>query len=136
MQSPAPQTREYPVIQDRYKAFFTDGLSLILIAYTGLQVVESLETVPPVSEATLGTLLFVLYEPLMVASVGGTIGHYALSLRVRDAEDDERRLPLYRAFMRFGMKFLFGTFTLFTISSDERSQALHDKVADAVMIKV
>ena len=66
-----------------------------------------------------------LYEPVMVAWVGGTLGHWALNLRVVDNRT-EGNPGLVKAVGRWLLKGLLGVFTFLSMSLTRRHQALHD----------
>ena len=81
--------------------------------------------------ATRLTLAFVwwgvllLYEPVMVAWFGGTMGHRLQNLRVVD--DSHGGNPhLGKALGRYLLKGILGTVSFFSMSFSRRHQALHD----------
>ena len=68
-----------------------------------------------------------LYEPLMVWRVGGTVGHLATNLRVVD--DATGRNPgLLRAAARFWIKAALGLYSFVTMAFTRRHQAVHDSL--------
>jgi uncharacterized RDD family membrane protein YckC len=71
--------------------------------------------------------MILLYEPLMVWRVGGTVGHLATNLRVVD--DASGRNPgLLRAAARFWIKTALGVLSFVTMLLTRRHQAVHDSL--------
>ena len=68
-----------------------------------------------------------LYEPLLVWRVGGTIGHRAMNLRVVDNRT-RQSVSLPKAVTRYVVKALLGVFSFLTMSLTRRHQAVHDMV--------
>jgi hypothetical protein len=78
--------------------------------------------------------LFIL-EPGLVAWSGGTIGHRAAGLRVRQKEGGSN-LGIVRAVIRFVVKAVAGFLSLAFIMTTRRYQALHDMAGKSVVIDV
>jgi uncharacterized RDD family membrane protein YckC len=71
--------------------------------------------------------VLVLYEPIMVARFGGTLGHRAMNLRVVD--DRTGGNPGFlRALARFVVKTLLGILSFTTMALTRRHQAVHDSL--------
>jgi uncharacterized RDD family membrane protein YckC len=71
--------------------------------------------------------VLLLYEPVLVWRLGGTVGHRAMNLRVVDNRT-EGNVSLFKALARFVIKGLLGTFSFLTMNFSRRHQALHDIV--------
>jgi hypothetical protein len=69
--------------------------------------------------------LVVLYEPLLVAARGATVGQQFCNLRVV-APTRTGRLPLWKAFLRCLLKAVTGLASFATMGATRRNQALHD----------
>lgn len=117
----------YATFPRRLNALSIDAL--ILIAFSALLFLS----LPEGSEhsATRLTLAFVwwgvllLYEPVMVAWFGGTLGHRLQNLRVVD--DSHGGNPhLGKALGRYLLKGILGIISFFSMSFSRRHQALHD----------
>ena len=72
--------------------------------------------------------LFLLYEPVMVAHWGGTLGHRWANLRVV-SENTGGNPGFWRAFFRFIVKSVLGLPSFIFMALTRRHQALHDRVA-------
>lgn len=69
--------------------------------------------------------LLILYEPVLVAFRGYTIGQQLTNLRVV-APTPSGRLPLWKAFLRWLLKAVTGLASFATMGATRRNQALHD----------
>ena len=74
--------------------------------------------------ATLIVCVF-LYEPILVAMAGGTIGHWLMNLRVVDNQSGGN-LGLLKALARTVIKDLLGWLSFVTMAVARRHQSLHD----------
>jgi len=73
--------------------------------------------------AVIGLVL--LYEPVLVAFRGSTIGQQLCNLRVV-APTATGRLPFWKAFLRWLLKAVTGLASFATMGATRRNQALHD----------
>lgn len=93
-----------------------------------------------VGSAVLGNILMpglmaalVLYDPVMVSRLGGTMGHRAVNLRVVDAESG-LRVGFVRAFVRFLLKTILGAASFVFMVVTRRHQAFHDVVSRSAVV--
>lgn len=68
---------------------------------------------------------FLLYEPLSVSLVGGTIGHYLSNLRVVD-DRSHGNVSLAKAVARVVIKAALGWYSFISMAAARRHQAMHD----------
>jgi uncharacterized RDD family membrane protein YckC len=68
---------------------------------------------------------FLLYEPLMVSIMGGTVGHYVSNLRVVD-DRSSGNISLLKAFARLAIKFVLSWWSFVIMTAARRHQAVHD----------
>jgi uncharacterized RDD family membrane protein YckC len=73
-----------------------------------------------------------LYEPVLVAATGSTLGHYLTNLRVADA-DSASNLGFLRAVVRLVFKLLLGPLSFVTMLATRRNQALHDALTHSIV---
>ena len=80
-------------------------------------------------------LLFgiILYEPILVAFTGQTIGHRIFKVKVEKKDGESLSLP--RAIARCYLKYFFGWLSFITVFGQEK-QALHDHLTYSRVIKV
>ena len=108
-----------------------NGLSVdaVVLAVLGVAVFGLIEVFP--GRFLAGMLLVgsfvgaILYEPVQVARLGGTIGHRVMNLRVVDDRTGGR--PTFgRAFVRTWCKGFFGILAFVTMGPSRRHRAIHD----------
>ena len=80
-------------------------------------------------------LIFLLYDPLMTAFNGGTIGHSAANITVRRSNNIDKNIAFPNAMLRFLLKSLLGWISLISISFSDNKTAIHDKAVNSVVIK-
>ncbi|MGH7460378.1 MAG: RDD family protein [Longimicrobiales bacterium] len=127
-------TRHYAVFSSRVRALVID-LSVVVGAIVAGMLL--LELLPGDLAGRIYVILVVVtlfaYEPVLVATIGGTLGHRAQNLRVLDQNSD-RRISLLRAWLRVLIKAVFGLFSFFFMAITRRHQALHDLATRSVIV--
>jgi uncharacterized RDD family membrane protein YckC len=117
----------YARFSRRLRAVLLDALVIASIFYIGALVVHSLAVSDGMRPIFWGVvvLCILLYEPLLVAMTGGTLGHRFTNLRVVDNQTNGNvRFP--KALARAIIKDLLGWFSFVTMTVARRHQALHD----------
>jgi uncharacterized RDD family membrane protein YckC len=120
---PAPR---YARFNRRLRAFLIDWIIALALFFGGMFVAVSSGS-DAVSRA-LGIAIIaalVLYEPVLVSSMGGTLGHIAANLRVVD-QSHGGNLGFARALGRFVVKSLLGWYSFLVMTATRRNQAVHD----------
>lgn len=113
----------------RLNAISVDTVVLVVFSVLIFTLASYLERVD-VARITLVIVwwaVLLLYEPVLVWRLGGTVGHRAMNLRVVDNRT-EGNVSLFKALARFVIKGLLGTFSFLTMNFSRRHQALHDIV--------
>lgn len=128
---PVPLFATFP---RRLNALSTDTVILIVFSIVVFAVLPDGEAHPALRLSLgflwWGTLL--LYEPLMVAWFGGTLGHRLLNLKVVDDRTGANP-SVARAVGRFLIKGLLGILSFLTMSFSKRHQALHDMLTSSTV---
>jgi uncharacterized RDD family membrane protein YckC len=70
-------------------------------------------------------MALLLYEPVLVSRMGGTLGHYFSNLRVVD-ERHRGNVSFLKACARFVVKGLLGWYSFIVMAATRRNQAVHD----------
>ena len=124
LSDPPPLFATFP---RRLLALTVDGLVWLAVIALAAVLGTNLPLGPRTRAALwIGCLLFaLLYEPILVAWTGRTLGHRALNLRVV-AETPTGRLSYGKAQLRWLMKVFTGVAAFITMPATRRSQALHD----------
>jgi uncharacterized RDD family membrane protein YckC len=73
----------------------------------------------------LAVVVLVLYEPILVSRMGGTLGHYFANLRVVD-DHDGGNIGFARACVRVVIKGVLGLYSFVILAATRRNQAVHD----------
>ncbi|MFT4523812.1 MAG: putative RDD family membrane protein YckC [Bacteroidia bacterium] len=123
----------YPDVADRVKAAMVDVVILIMLMYFCSVLFGVYETGENVKIFAF-VVLFLLYDPLLTSTIGGTIGHMILGLRVRKKKDHSSKINLFAAIARFAIKSLLGWISLLTVSFNPMKRAIHDKVVGSVVV--
>ncbi len=124
-----------PSLLDRIKAAVVDLLMVILGMWAASGVFETMEDVPNWWRILFLLFIWVLYEPIFVAFLGGTIGHLAMKLRVRRFDNPKKKIFILFALVRFALKSVLGILSFFTIHANPCKQAIHDLAVQAVVLK-
>jgi uncharacterized RDD family membrane protein YckC len=122
------QTPRYARFSRRLRAFLIDWIIALVLFFGGMSVAISLGS-DAVSRA-LGIAIvavLVLYEPVLVSRIGGTLGHIYANLRVVD-QSHGGNLGFARALGRFVVKSLLGWYSFLVMTATRRNQAVHDLV--------
>ena len=117
----------YATFALRVRALVLDSLILFAVLLAAVAVAANVHLGQSGRLTLFGGLvaLVILYEPLLIASRGRTVGHWLCNLRVV-APTADGRLPLWKAFLRWFLKGLTGLASFATMGATPRNQALHD----------
>lgn len=126
--------KNYPTVLDRIKSSLIDSIVLIAVIWLVSDTLNSFLTVPNWIKMLLFSLMF-LYEPICT-TIGGTLGNHKMEIRVRKSSDEEKRINLFQAIVRFILKVIFGWLSFLTIFFSKKSRTIHDIIAGTVMISV
>lgn len=126
---------EYTNLFDRVKAAVVDGIVLIAMMFAASEILALFDNVPNFIRVVIFIFIFVLYEPLLVSIYGGTIGHSKIGITVRKDSDPTKKISFFVALIRFVAKAILGTFSLFSVTANDKRKAIHDYVANSVVIK-
>jgi uncharacterized RDD family membrane protein YckC len=74
----------------------------------------------------------VLYEPILVSRMGGTLGHYFTNLRVVD-DRGGGNIGFARAFARVVIKGTLGLYSFVILAATRRNQAVHDLMTQSTV---
>ena len=124
----------YPGILIRIKSLFLDYVILILIIFFISFLFKKLDEVPDSLRIGSFIFTFILYEPLFVSLFGGTIGHYSNGIRVKRLNNRNKNILLPIAIFRYIVKITLGWLSLITVNRSEENQAIHDLIANSVVI--
>ncbi|WP_339607368.1 RDD family protein [uncultured Roseivirga sp.] len=125
---------EYPKTSFRIKAAIVDAILILTVMIITAFAIDSIGGVPDWVRIMIMALLFIAYEPMMVATNGGTIGHRILGVEVRKSSDSTQRLSLPIAIVRSILKFVLGIFSVLVSYTREDNRCIHDLICDSVVV--
>jgi uncharacterized RDD family membrane protein YckC len=124
----------YPHLKKRYQALLADGVLIMTILIVAMVIMGDSEYRPTVM-ITLGSILLLLYEPLMTA-YWGSVGQQMMKINVRRFDQPEKRLSLLNAYVRWFTKALLGWLSFLTINFNKEHRAIHDFASNSIMTEV
>ncbi|WP_263649779.1 RDD family protein [Rasiella rasia] len=125
----------YANLPQRIKAACIDAVVLIALMYAASEILSLFENVSNWIRIVIALFLFVLYEPLLVSIYGETIGHFYSKISVEKDGQSGKKISFTRALARFICKFLLGWISLLTVTGSDKKQAIHDHVANSVVVE-
>lgn len=128
--------KEYARLFDRVKAASIDAMILIAMMYAATEIFELFDIVPNFARALVAVFIFLLYDPLLTSFYGGTIGHSFSGIGVRKDNNSEKKISFPSAIIRFLFKICLGWISLLTITANDKKKALHDFIANSVVLEL
>jgi uncharacterized RDD family membrane protein YckC len=126
--------RQYPSLSDRVQSTFIDSILIVLLMLLFSSVLDRFENAPDWIRIALFVGLWGVYEPLCT-TFGCTVGNYIKNIRVRSQKDRGKHINFFQAFARYIVKLALGWISFLTIHSNHEKRAIHDFVAQSVMVK-
>ncbi|WP_412987915.1 RDD family protein [Pontimicrobium sp. IMCC45349] len=126
---------KFAAIKDRIQAAIIDSIIIIIAIFLVSELFTQFESVSKLVKIIAFLIIFILYDPLLTSINGGTIGHSLSKITVRKEGDLNKNISFPLAVIRFILKALLGWVSLITISGNEKKKAIHDFVANSVVIK-
>ncbi len=124
----------YPGVFDRVKAVIVDSIILIILIVITTDIFSSFDNVPNIAKIIAFVFIFCLYDPLFTSLLGGTVGHKAIGIRVKRANNPEKNILFHIALLRYIIKGGIGWISLLTVSGNEKRLAIHDSLAGSIVI--
>lgn len=116
----------YARFSRRVRGMFIDWLMMVGVIFSALFLAIAVDNHN--FSRVLGALVvgaILLYEPVLVSSTGGTVGHYFTNLRVVD-DANRGNVTFLKAVVQSIIKVILGWYSFLVISATRRNQALHD----------
>jgi uncharacterized RDD family membrane protein YckC len=131
---PTEELHNIPGVSDRVRAAVTDSVVMIVLSVIASQALSSASGELVLLRGALLVFIFGLYDPLLTAFIGGTLGHRIMGLRVRRQSDETKNIPLYLAIIRFTIKVFLGLISLLIVSKKTNRHAIHDIAVKSVVV--
>jgi uncharacterized RDD family membrane protein YckC len=123
----------YPKFTLRLRAIWIDGIIIALLLFlTALILAKTSIVLTQVS----GYLIFAVIlsiEPLLIAFTGASIGQRISGICVQ-RKSDSRPPSIVVSYLRYLIKIPLGSFSIFTIFTTKKYQAIHDLVCSTVVV--
>jgi len=128
------QEQVYPLVSDRYKAVFIDGMVIIMLWVCFSFLFSAIGGVP--EYVKMGAYIFsvALYDPLCISIFGATLGHYSGDMKVVRESDPARKINIFAALLRYVVKFALGIISILAITKQNKGRALHDMAAGSIVV--
>src|SRR5664279_4931763 len=123
---PAMPAPRYARFSRRFRAMLLDWIITLIVIFGALLLATAVRN--DNFSRGLGILVvgvLVLYEPILVSRIGGTLGHYFTNLRVVD-DRDGGNIGFSKACARVVIKGLLGLYSFVILAATRRNQAVHD----------
>lgn len=123
--SPMPAPR-YARFSRRLRAMLVDWIITLIVMFGAVLMAASVGN-DNFSRGLgiLAVVVLVLYEPILVSRMGGTLGHYFTNLRVVD-DRNGGNIGFARACARVVVKGVLGLYSFVILAATRRNQAVHD----------
>jgi uncharacterized RDD family membrane protein YckC len=128
------QYEAYPSLLRRIQSSVIDFLLILALMVLITQLADQFDNFPSELRAVLFVLIL-LYEPLCI-TFGCTLGNYIMKIRVRQYEDENKRINLFQSIIRYTVKVMLGWLSFLTIHTNTEKRAIHDLFIGSVMIKL
>jgi uncharacterized RDD family membrane protein YckC len=121
--TPAPR---YARFSRRLRAMLIDWIATLIVLFGAVRLAASIGN-DNFSRGLgiLAVVVLVLYEPILVSRMGGTLGHYFTNLRVVD-DRNGGNIGFARACARVVIKGVLGLYSFVILAATRRNQAVHD----------
>jgi uncharacterized RDD family membrane protein YckC len=126
---------KYGKLINRVKAILIDGLVIIGLGVAFSSIFSKFDPVNNTLRMIAFVFIFLLYDPLFTSTIGATIGHMLMGLKVRQEKDETRKIIFPLALLRFVIKVTLGWISLMAISGSKKGRALHDSFAGSVVLQ-
>lgn len=125
---------EFPTLLRRVQALFIDVIIILIIFLTSSFLIDFAGGAPNWLRGVILISMIYLYDPILISSIGGTIGHHIMKLRVRNIYDPNKNIFILNSIVRFSLKGLFGWLSFLTVTFNKRRRAIHDIASGSILI--
>lgn len=123
----------HPYLVRRYASLILDQLFLIFLIMGISTLLINLGLMSNALKIVF-IIFFFLYEPLLI-SINCTFGQWITKIRVRKMNPSNQKISFLSALLRFIVKIALGVISFFTIHSNKEKRAIHDMIANSVVIE-
>jgi uncharacterized RDD family membrane protein YckC len=98
-------------------------------------LIDMIGNVPSILKGFIVVFMLYLYDPILTAFTGGTIGHKLMKLKIKQLQDPEKNTSLLAALLRFLIKGMLGWISFFTVTGNTNKRAIHDLASGSITLK-
>lgn len=124
----------FPTLVTRIKALVIDFIIILIIFTTTSYLIDILGDIPGYAKGFVLIFMIYLYDPILTALTGSTLGHKLMKLKVRKYKDPEKKISIPQAFLRYFIKSLFGWISFISVTSNKHKRAIHDLASGSIML--
>ena len=124
-----------PSLTSRFQSTMVDNFLLILLLFFLSNITQAHEEMARWLKGLILLGPFAVYEPL-AAALGGTIGNRIFGIGVRKYGDENNKINIFQAYIRFIVKILLGIISFLTVNSNPEKRAIHDFASGSIMVKL
>lgn len=128
------QTTDYPGISERIKSMIIDSFVPFVWFLFFTYLFDTFQLSNSYLKFSAFVFIILLFEPLMVSQLGGSVGHFFVGIRVKSIDDESKNISFFNALFRYILKITLGIFSLFVILGDEKGRTIHDNISGSVVI--
>lgn len=126
---------EYPSLVSRIKAITIDAVIILTVFIIASYLLDMLGEISDGVRAFVLIFMLFLYDPLMTSFSGGTFGHKAVGIRVKDYRTTEQNISFPRALVRSFTKSMLGWISFLTVTGNSEKRAIHDMISASIVLK-
>lgn len=127
------ESAKYPQVSSRVKAMVLDYGLILGAAIIFNQVLDAIG-LELVSVRIALYVVILMYDPVMVAFTGGTIGHKVFDLKVKRISNEDKNVLFPLAVVRFVLKAFLGWISFLSIGASSRNLAIHDALSGSIVL--
>jgi uncharacterized RDD family membrane protein YckC len=124
----------FPSLLSRVKAVVIDFIVILMIFSIASVVIDKMGEVPTWIRVAIFVFCIYIYDPLLIALSGGTIGHHFLGIRVKKVNQPNKNISVPQASIRFITKFTLGWLSFLTVTGSPRKRAIHDMASGSIVL--
>lgn len=124
----------YADVSLRVKAIVVDTIVLVIFMVLTTFILSKFENVHDGIRIFAFIFIFLLYDPIFTSLFGGTIGHMMIGLKVKQEKNETKNIKIHFAIVRYVVKTFLGIISLFTVSGNAKSKAIHDYIVGSVIL--
>lgn len=124
----------YPTLLKRIQAVFIDLLLILTVFALTSTIINAIGDIATAVKIAVFISCVILYEPVFVAFMGGTLGHKVMGMRIKKHDKPEENISILSAILRVIVKSLLGWISFLTVTLTSEKRALHDMASGSIVV--